>query len=177
MRRRELITFLNGAAIAWPRSASGGNFSAPGAKAVTTNIQIVFAMGGDPVEFGLVASLNRPGGNITGVSQLTSTLLAKQLELVHQLVSTGTVGMLINPDVADFETQLKNVREGARALGLQIVVGQVRTEGEFDAAFKVLVQQHADVVLISGGALFTSLISQLASSAIPLSTARALCAS
>jgi len=156
---------------------SGGNFSAPGAKAVTTNIQIVFAMGGDPVEFGLVASLNRPGGNITGVSQLTSTLLAKQLELVHQLVPTGTVGMLINPDVADSETQLKNVREGARALGLQIVVGQVRTEGEFDAAFKVLVQQHADVVLISGGALFTSLISQLAASAIPLSTARALCAS
>jgi len=93
-------------------------------------------MGGDPVEFGLVASLNRPGGNITGVSQLTSTLLAKQLELVHQLVPTGIViGTLINPDVADSETQLKNVREGARALGLQIVVGQVRTEGEFDAAF------------------------------------------
>jgi len=79
-------------------------------------------MGGDPVEFGLVASLNRPGGNITGVSQLTSTLLAKQLELVHQLVPTGIViGTLINPDVADSETQLKNVREGARALGLQIV--------------------------------------------------------
>jgi ABC-type uncharacterized transport system substrate-binding protein len=87
------------------------------------------------------------------------------------------IGTLINPDVADSETQLKNVREGARALGLQIVVGQVRTEREFDAAFKVLVQQHADVVLISGGALFTSLISQLAASAIPLSTARALCAS
>jgi putative ABC transport system substrate-binding protein len=145
----------------------GGNFSAPAAKAATTTIPIIFAMGGDPVEFGLVASLNRPGGNITGVSQLTSTLLAKQLELLHELVPTGTViGMLVNPDVADIENQLKNVREAARALGLQIVVGQVRTEGEFDTAFQVLVQQHTNAVLISGGAFFTSLSGQLATSTI-----------
>ena len=145
----------------------GGNFSAPAAKAATTTIPIIFAMGGDPVEFGLVASLNRPGGNITGVSQLTSTLLAKQLELLHELVPTGTViGMLVNPDVADIENQLKNVREAARALGLQIVVGHVAAESELDTAFKVLVQQRTNAVLISGGAFYTSLSGQLATSAI-----------
>ena len=145
----------------------GGNFSAPAAKAATTTIPIIFAMGGDPVEFGLVASLNRPGGNITGVSQLTSTLLAKQLELLHKLVPTGTViGVLVNRDVADIENQLKNVREAARALGLQILVRYVGTESEMDTAFKGLVRQHANAVLISGGAFYTSLSRQLATSAI-----------
>ena len=142
---------------------SGGNFSAPAAKAATTTIPIVFAMGGDPVEFGLVASLNRPGGNITGVSQLTSTLLPKQLDLLHQLIPTVTlIGMLISPDVSDFEKQLKDVREGARALGLQIITEQVSTENDFDTSFKVLVQQRAGAVLISGGAFFTSLSDRLA---------------
>jgi putative ABC transport system substrate-binding protein len=130
--------------------ASGGVPSARAAKAATATIPIV-VIAGDPVKWGLVASLNRPGGNVTGVSPLNSVLEGKRLGLLHDLVPTATViGVLVNPDYPDAEFQLNDAQEAARAFGQQIHVLKARSEAEIDAAFAGASQQHAGALLVTG---------------------------
>src|SRR6516162_2119600 len=120
--------------------ASGGGASAVlAAKAATTTIPIVFSAGGDPVGLGLVASLNRPGGNITGVWQYSSGLEAKRLGLLNET----SIAVLNNPNFADAENQLRDVQEAAARLGVQLVIVRANTESDFDAAFSTLVRQRS----------------------------------
>jgi len=136
-------------------AAVGGEPSSLAAKAATATIPIVFSIGRDPVKLGLVASLNRPGGNITGVNFLQSELGVKRLGLLHELLPKATViGMLINPNFADFEIELKEVQEAALPLGLQIHVLRASTEGDIDTAFATLVQQKVDGLVLANDAFF-----------------------
>jgi ABC-type uncharacterized transport system substrate-binding protein len=117
--------------------AAGNNSSALAAKAATTTIPIVFLVGEDPVTLGLVASLARPGGNLTGINVFTGELTAKRLELLHELMPSATrVAVLVNPDDAtNRETTVRDVAAAARAMGLQIQVLNASTSREIDAAF------------------------------------------
>src|ERR1022692_2519007 len=122
------------------------------AKAATATIPIVFQIGNDPVAVGLVASLNRPGGNITGVTTLSVELGPKRLELLHELIPTATiVAVLVNPNNATaFETQSSDLQAAARSLGLQLHVLQASTERDFDKVFATLVQLRAGGLAIGG---------------------------
>jgi putative ABC transport system substrate-binding protein len=133
------------------------------AKATTAAVPIVFETGGDPIELGLVASLNRPGGNITGVTQLSSELVAKRLGLLHDLIPTATIiGFLLNPTDPRAESQTRDMQEAAHALGLQIHVLNASTEGEIDTAFAMLPQLRADALLVGAGNFFIRRREQLA---------------
>jgi len=122
------------------------------AKAATTTIPIVFSGGVDPVSLGLVASLNRPGGNLTGVSNLTVELGPKQLELLHELVpSASLIAVLINSSNPNAETQSKNAQAAARVLGQQIIVEKASGEAELASAFATIVQRKAGAVLVLNG--------------------------
>jgi putative tryptophan/tyrosine transport system substrate-binding protein len=127
------------------------------AKAATTTIPIVFQMGTDPVARGLVASMNRPGGNITGFSNITPGLVAKRLGLLHELVPNATtIAVLIVPTGVNFEANLRDLQEAGRALGLQLVFLKVTSDIEIDAAFPNLVQQQADALLLTDSTLFNN---------------------
>jgi ABC-type uncharacterized transport system substrate-binding protein len=135
---------------------AGGPPAAKAARMATATIPIVFGTGGDPVKDGLVASFNRPGGNATGISFLTPQLGAKRLELVHELLPKATaIGVLVNPNNPIADTQLRDLHETARALGLQINVLDASSEHEVDAAFATMVQQRTSALLVSGDPFFT----------------------
>jgi putative tryptophan/tyrosine transport system substrate-binding protein len=126
--------------------------SAPGlaAKAATSTIPIVFQTGSDPVRDGLVASMNRPGGNVTGVSRLAVTIAPKQLELLHKLSPKATVvGLLVNPTNQRSELVVQQIEEATRALGLRLHVLKVSTEGELDSVFASAVQLGVGVLLVA----------------------------
>ncbi len=151
---------------------SGGEIAALAAKAATTTIPIVFTAGGDPVQAGLVASFNRPGGNLTGVTSMMSSLEAKKLGLLRDLVPTADLmAMLVNPDELRAADQISEVQAAARALSQQLIVLRARTPGEIDAAFAALVQQRAGALLIATGPFFVTqakhLIALAAHHAIP----------
>jgi putative tryptophan/tyrosine transport system substrate-binding protein len=136
-------------------AAVGGEPSPLAAKAATATIPIVFSIGGDPVKLGLVASLNRPGGNITGVNFFQSELGAKRLGLLRDLLpKASAIGMLVNPTFADAETHARDVKEAALPLGLQIHVVKARTTDDIDTAFATLVQQKVDALLLANDAFF-----------------------
>ena len=138
---------------------AAGDLEAHAAKAATSSIPIVFATGADPVKVGLVSSLNRPGGNLTGISFYNSAdLLSKQLQFLHDVVpSVAMIGLLVNPnsDFADVELQRRDAQAAAHALGQQILTVNASSERDFDAAFATLAQQRAGALLIAGNALFT----------------------
>src|SRR5262245_48784871 len=142
--------------------AGGGAEPALAAKAATSSIPIVFATGVDPVEVGLVGSLSRPGGNVTGVSFLISTLGPKELEALHDLRPKATVfAALINPDLATTASQSRDVETAARTLGLQVRVLHANADRQIEAAFDSLSQLQADGLVIGANALFFSRREQL----------------
>jgi putative ABC transport system substrate-binding protein len=134
------------------------------AKAATATIPIVFETGGDPIQLGLVSSLSRPGGNLTGVTQLTVGLVSKALELLHELFpKTRIMALLVNPaDAAIAETETRETLSAARTLGLELHVLNASTEQEFDAVLANVPQLRAGGLVIGTSALFTSHSSQLA---------------
>jgi len=133
------------------------NVSALAAKSATTTIPIVFVTGSDPVEIGLVASLNRPGGNITGVTSLNVEVGQKRLELLHELVPIATViAALVNPTNSNAETLSRDLQAATRALGLQLHVLYASTEGDFDTVFASVVRLRAGALVIGADAFFTS---------------------
>jgi len=134
------------------------------AKAATTTIPIVFETGGDPVQLGLVASLNRPGGNVTGVTQLNWEVIPKRLELLHELLPTaGVMALLVNPnDPVNAEIQSREALAAAHTLGLKLHVLNASTENDFDSVFANLIHLRAGGLVICGDALFNSRTKQLA---------------
>ncbi len=143
-------------------ATGGGPPAALAAKDATSTIPIVFIVGADPVELGLVASLARPGGNLTGASMLITELNPKRLELLSELVPQARViGLLVNPNTPIAEGDIRNVQEAARTKGLQLHIVKARTEGEIDAAFATLVQLHASALVVGGDAFFNSRREQL----------------
>jgi putative tryptophan/tyrosine transport system substrate-binding protein len=153
--------------------ASGSTVSALAAKAATTTIPIVFVTGGDPVQLGLVASLNRPGGNVTGATSYTAQLASKQLELLHELVSkTAVIGVLVNPNAAaNAEPQIRELQRAATALGLRLHVLSVGSEGDANKAFATLAAQRADALFVTADAF---LLGQLRDPIVVLAARHAL---
>ena len=141
----------------------GSTPAALAATAATKTIPIVFAVGPDPVQLGLVASLNQPGGNATGVSFLTRMLAPKQLELLHEVVpNAANVGYLVNPEHTDTPNQVADVRAAARTLGLDLLVVNSGAGGDLETAFAILVQERIKAVLVQTDPFLFSQRAQLA---------------
>ena len=135
--------------------------SALAAKTATTTIPIVFTTGDDPVNLGLVASLSRPTGNVTGVTFFGGALVAKQLELLHELIPQATViSVLVNPNFPGTAFQLRDVQEAARTLGHPMHVLNASTGSEINTAFATIAQQRTDALLVAGDPFFLSRLSQ-----------------
>ena len=147
--------------------ASGGNAAVLAAKAATSTIPIVFYAGGDPVALGLVASLNRPGGNTTGVISLNDELVPKRLELVHGLVPAATIiAALVNPTNPGAESESRALLAAARTLAVQLQVLSARSEHEIEVAFESLAQLRAGALMIASDAFFNARSEQLAALAV-----------
>ena len=148
--------------------AATGTPAALAAKAATTTIPIVFETGSDPVQLGLVASLNRPGGNVTGVAQLAVEVAPKRLELLHELIPRATlIVLLVDPtDPAISEKTTQGVQAAARSLGLELHVLNVSSDRDLDAVFAKLIQLRAGGLVVSGGQFFNSRSKQLAARAL-----------
>jgi putative ABC transport system substrate-binding protein len=142
--------------------AIGGPAPAVAARAATRTVPIVFTVGGDPVKLGLVASLNRPGGNVTGVTTLANIVVAKQFEVLHETVpKAAVVGFLVNPANPNVETDTKEAQQATRTLGLQLRVVHASTEHDLDAAFASFVRQRVDAGVVLPDALFNSRANQI----------------
>ena len=159
--------------------ATGSARVAQAAKAATTTLPIVFANGSDPVKVGLVASMNRPGGNATGISFFTSALGPKRLELLRELMPrAGTIAFLVNPKNPVTEGDVVAFENGARTVGQRIIVVRASTESEIDSAFASIAREAASAILVNVDAFFTSrrrqIISLANSHRIPASYNNAL---
>jgi putative ABC transport system substrate-binding protein len=147
-------------------TTGSSTLAALAAKAATTTLPIVFLMGSDPVQFGLVASLNRPGGNLTGITTLNLEMTPKRLQVLRELLPTTTImAVLVNPTnaPATVETEVRQVQAAAHTLGLQMVhVLQVSTERDLDSAFSTLIQRRAGGLVISADTFFSGKSVELA---------------
>jgi putative ABC transport system substrate-binding protein len=138
------------------------NQAALAAKVATTTIPIVFLIGADPIKLGLVASLARPGENITGVSWFGADLVPKQLSLLHELVpNAAVIALLVDLNVLNAASYVSEVQSAARALGLQLVVLNARTPGDIDIAFASLVRERAGALVVGAGAFLVSWRNQI----------------
>jgi putative ABC transport system substrate-binding protein len=136
-------------------AATGGTVSGLVAKAMTTTIPVVFTTGDDPVKVGLVSNLNRPGGNLTGISVYNARLGAKRLGLLHELLPAATmIAFVVNPKNPETEDEAIDVREAARTLGIQILTASASTEGELDSAFAKFVRERAAAVIMASDTYF-----------------------
>src|SRR5215472_4189492 len=136
-------------------ATTGGEPSALAAKAATSTIPIVFAVGSDPVKQGLTASINHPGGNATGITTLTNEIEPKRLGLLRELVPHApTVGLLLNPSFSQAQTQLSDMQQAAKAMNLPIVVLRANTDPEIDAAFETIAQQHIPALVVAASPFF-----------------------
>jgi ABC-type uncharacterized transport system substrate-binding protein len=156
--------------------AAGGPPSALAAKAATTTIPVVFSASSDPVGLGLVASLNRPGANVTGMSTLTTPLGAKGIELLKELIpSASAMAYLVNPSNPSGQLEINEAQPVAAALGIKLQIINASTEAELDAAFAALSQSHVDGLLVAGEPFFDSqrekIVALAARSAVPTSCA------
>src|SRR6516164_4435657 len=137
--------------------ATGGSNPAIAAKAATSTIPIVFTSNDDPRKYGLVASLNRPGGNVTGVSWFSAELGPKRLALLHDLVpNVTTIALLLNPNNAETARQPAELQEAGRALGLQIIILHTLSIGDIDAAFANIVQNRIGALVVAGDSFLAS---------------------
>ena len=137
--------------------AAVGNSAAVAAKAATTAIPIVFNVGDDPVRLGLVASLARPGGNLTGINIFTTELVAKRLEFLREMVPAATrVAVLVSPHNASSKSTVRDTAAAARAMGLQVQVLNADTSGEIDAAFATLARERSDALFVDPNPFFVS---------------------
>jgi putative ABC transport system substrate-binding protein len=135
----------------------GGGATIAAAKAATATIPIVFIMGDDPVKSGAVAALNRPGGNLTGVSLLSVAMEAKRLQLLHELASNvGVVAIVVNPNNPQADEQLQELQAAARTLGVQVEAFKAGSPSEIDTAFANLVQRRAGALLMAADAFFNT---------------------
>jgi len=135
--------------------AALGGVPAKVAKAATTTIPVVFAIGGDPVEVGLVPNLNHPGGNITGATFFAAQLLQKQVGLLHDLVPSATIiGVLVNPNNPRYQSDVRDVQAAARTLGLEVHVAKAGNANDLDAAFVDFTERNARALVIAGDAFF-----------------------
>jgi putative ABC transport system substrate-binding protein len=147
--------------------AAGGSDPGRAAKNATSTIPIVFVSAADPIRAGLVASHNRPEGNVTGISMIGSTLEAKRLELLHEMMpQASTIGVLINPKYPEAKAQALEVEEAKTRLGVALIVLNASTEAEVEAAFDAFVGQKAGAVLACNDPFFGSYREQLASLAL-----------
>jgi putative ABC transport system substrate-binding protein len=147
--------------------AVGGVPSAQAAKAATSTIPIIFAVGGDPVAFGIVSSLNRPSGNITGVTNFNHELGQKRLELLHEMIPGATrIGLLVNPATALADPTSEGAQTAAQAMGLRLHILQAGNEQEIVTAFAELATLHADALIVGADAYFAGRSEQIASLAV-----------
>jgi len=138
--------------------ASGGDQAVRAAQAATRTIPIVATMGGDPVETGFVRSLNRPEGNITGVSVFAVQLLAKRLELAHEFAPDAvTIGFLANPNNANYKIDIREIDEAAQTLGQKVIILHAGTENECDAAFADLAQHQVGALIVQSDPFFNQI--------------------
>ena len=138
-------------------AATGDIISARAAQAATTTIPIVFTVGSDPVRYGLVKSLNSPGGNLTGMTLFSSTLMAKRMDLLAQLVPhSRVIALLMNPANSNAETDIADAQKAAGELGRQTVVVNARSEKDFNAAFAAMKEQRVDAALIASDPMLLS---------------------
>jgi putative tryptophan/tyrosine transport system substrate-binding protein len=143
--------------VRWPVAVIVGNVSVLAAKAATTTVPIVFVIGRDPVRDGFVASLNRPGGNVTGVVFFSNVLGAKRLELLHQLVPKATtIAMLVNPNNPEYEVERRDVQAAAQATGQQLMIIDTGSDREIETAFATFVRRGAGALLVSSDAFLFS---------------------
>ena len=133
------------------------------AKAATTTIPIVFSMAADPVALGLVASLNRPGANLTGSAVLTAELAPKRLQLLRELIPNAALfGVLADPVFPGIQSLITDLQAAARTLGLQLVIVNARTDSDLETAFATFSQQRVGAVLVGNGVFFSRRMEQLA---------------
>jgi putative ABC transport system substrate-binding protein len=142
--------------------STGSVISPLAAKAATVTIPVVFAMGSDPVKFGLVANLSRPGGNLTGVTFHNSLLAPKRLQLLREMLpNTAVVAMLVNPNNPNAEPDAAEMQAAARVIGVEIAIVHARSERDFDPAFAAIARQRADALIVHIDALFQSRVKQI----------------